>query len=124
MHTNYEQCDDVRLLRCKNVWPKDHKELTHLLTYEVKYKSGKIEHVRMTADTPFPLRYFEINEGSRFSDYEQLIQYLHLSTPKCDRILIKDVKVLLIKEADPVDMTVEEIEAALGKKIKIVSKED
>lgn len=115
---------DVKLLTCKNVWSKDHRKLTHQLTYELSYTSGKIERVSMTVDSPFPTDYFGISENPSFlSRYEPISHYLNLLT-EADRVGIKgDIKKVVVKEADPVDMTVEEIEAALGKKIKIVSKE-
>lgn len=114
---------DVRLLMCKNIWSKDHKKLTHLLTYEISYENGRIERIIMTVDSPFTIDHFETYTDPGFGIYELSAQYLCLSTPD-NRAMIKgDVKTVVIKEADPVEMSVEEIEAALGKKIKIVSKE-
>lgn len=113
---------NIKLLTCKNIWPKGHKELMHKLTYEIEYNSGKIEHVQMTTNSPFPTEYFRISEDF-YCCGQALMRYLDLSTPE-NRVKIRDIKCVVIKEADPVEMTVEEIEAALGKKIKIVSKEE
>lgn len=113
---------DIKLLTCQNIWLKDHKELIHKLTYEIEYKNGKIEHVQMTTDSPFPVNHFGISEDLYYYCGQKPVKYLNLSTPE-NRVEIKDVKCTVIKDPDPVEMTVEEIEAALGKKIKIVSKE-
>lgn len=117
---------DVRLLKCKNVWSKDNRELMHLLTYEVSYENGRIERIHLTVVSPFQLRGFQVSEEPRYSDYTnavELVEYLHLSVPYANRVMVKNVKTIVVQEADPVEMTVEEIEAELGKKIKIVSKE-
>ncbi len=96
------------------------------LKYIITYKNGRIEEIELPRVTsPFYEHNLVINH--------ETCQAKHIETnSQCALKLVFDeengieysIAHKVIKEADPVEMTMDEIEAALGKRIKIVNKGD
>lgn len=99
------------------------------LTYEREWDDGKIEHVTLNSVLlpidPHMVRVHRDDSNPFYYSYacdvhrNRLVLELFSDEGK----VLDGISTKVVKEADPVEMTMSEIEAKLGHKIKIVNKE-
>ncbi len=122
---NIDDMNRIQLVAIR-VNSEDDGIFTFSLKYRVAYKDGKIEEIEFPRVTnPFYTHYIAIHQEPWDDKH---IETLSQCTLKMADDKEKGIKYCIaqkiIKEADPVEMTMDEIEAALGKRVKIVNKGD
>ena len=116
--------DTIKLVGVR-VNSEDDGVFTFSLKYRVAYKDGKIEEIEFPRVTnPFYEHSIEIHQEPWLQKYIETKPQSILKSVWDDNIGYSIIIQKVIKEADPVEMTMDEIETALGKRVKIVNKGD
>lgn len=143
------RANKVELLKCRAYLEEKYDRILMELLYRVCFDDGSVKRYYFPkVGTPFrknsgPIisteTHTDPNYGTRtfFKGLLADVPVFPIGNSKFDRLLDKNGKEIKLsnysescyleltdKEADPVEMTIEEVEKKLGKKIKIVSKKN